>query len=137
MRFGDILVLRQIGSSRSLLPSATLSTKVRSIPIQREHCLIGTTGTETPVGDKLVWAIHYSQGYEFVTTAGNLITLSRISERKARSKTSRGSGSSATSFRRHLELRDDKRCVVTRNKCHSLHLISSQNAWAQMVQKKW
>ena len=84
------------------------------------------------LGDPLLPGI-----YEFVTTAGNLITLSRISERKARSKTSRGSGSSATSFRRHLELRDDKRCVVTRNKCHSLHLISSQNAWAQMVQKKW
>ena len=58
------------------------------------------------LGDPLLPGI-----YEFVTTRS--ITLSKISERETHSMTSIGSESSAATFRRHLDLRDDG-CVVTR-----------------------
>jgi hypothetical protein len=57
--------------------------------------------------------------YEFVTTSP--ITLSKISDRQSHSMTSMGSESSATTFRRHLELRDGG-CAVTQS---SYSLIAS------------
>lgn len=61
--------------------------------------------------------------YEFMTTRS--ITLSKISERQSHSVTSMGSESSANTFCRHLNVRDNG-CVVTRSISASLiasHLI--------------
>jgi hypothetical protein len=66
------------------------------------------------LGDTLLPGI-----YEFVTTSP--ITLSKISDRQSHSMTSVDSKSSATTFRRHLDLRDGS-CAVTQS---SYSLIAS------------
>ncbi|CAA7268420.1 unnamed protein product [Cyclocybe aegerita] len=65
----------------------------------------GTDWRRVSLGDPLLPGI-----YEFETSSP--IVLSRLSDRQSRSKTSRGSESSATAFRRDIQLRDGV-CVVT------------------------
>jgi hypothetical protein len=78
----------------------------------------GTDWRQVALGDPLLPGI-----YEF--EASFPIVLSKLSKRQSHSKTSLGAESSATTFRSHIKIRDDGRCVVTRssNNIIASHLI--------------